>query len=100
MKLLEVRVRLEVGVGLRDGKQVLQRTGEEAVGLHLAFGRRRVHDGGASLGNLLERAAFVGSIAFDGLDEVRDEVETALQLHVDLRPGVIHHVAELDEVVV
>ena len=61
---------------------------------------------GAGLGQLgllrpaFERARLVRGIALDRLDEVRDEVETALQLHVDLRPGVIHHVAELDEVVV
>ena len=32
-------------------------------------------------------------IAFDRLDEIRDEVGALLELHVDLRPAVLHAVA-------
>ena len=39
-------------------------------------------------------------VALDRLHEVRDEIQAALQLHVDLRPGVVHHVAQLHQVVV
>ena len=39
-------------------------------------------------------------VAFDGLDEVGDEVAAAFELHVDLRPGVFELVAQPDEAVV
>lgn len=39
-------------------------------------------------------------VALDGLDEVGDEVEPALQLHVDLRPSVVDAIAHAHEVVV
>ena len=52
-----------------------------------------LHDG-------FERAAFVGGVALHGFDEVRDEVEPALELHVDLRPGVVDLVPAPDQTVV
>ena len=48
----------------------------------------------------LEHALFVGGVALDRLDEVGDEVEAALQLDVDLSPGVFRPVARFDEIVV
>ena len=39
-------------------------------------------------------------IALDRLDEVRDQVTAAFQLHLDLRPRVLGAVAEPDEPVV
>ncbi len=35
----------------------------------------------------------MGCIALDGLDQVRDQVATPLELHLDLRPRVVDEVA-------
>ena len=59
-------------------------------------GDRRV----AGLDHGVERLALVGGVALDGLDEVGDEVEAALELDVDLRPGVLDLVAPPDQAVV
>ena len=48
----------------------------------------------------VERLALVGGVALDGLDEVGDQVEAALELNVDLRPGVLDLVAPADQAVV
>ena len=48
----------------------------------------------------LERLALVGGVALDGLDEVRDQVVAAPELHVDLRPRVLGPVAQPHELVV
>ena len=48
----------------------------------------------------LERAAFVAHVAFDGFDEVGNEVVAARELNVDLRESVTHAVARVDEIVV
>ncbi len=39
-------------------------------------------------------------VAFDGFDEIRDQVVTAGQLHVDLREGILDPVALVDQPVV
>ena len=49
---------------------------------------------------LLEGARLVGGVALHRLDEVRDEVVPALELHVDLRPRVVDPVPQPDEAVV
>ena len=55
---------------------------------------------GARRGHRLERATLVSRVALDRLDQVRDQILAALELHLDLRPGVVDAVAELDEAVV
>ena len=97
----EVLVGLQVGVGLAQGEHLAQRTGEHVVGLRLGVRRVRCGDGRvAGLDDGFERAAFVRGVALDGFDEVRDEIEPALQLDVDLRPGVVDLVAAPDQAVV
>jgi hypothetical protein len=54
----------------------------------------------ARLDDVLERAALVRGVALDRLDEVADEVVPAGELDVDLAPGLLHQVAQLDEAVV
>ena len=97
----EVLVGLEVGVRLAEREHLAERAGEHVVGLGLCLGGvgrgdRRV----AGLDHGFEGAALVGGVALDGLDEVRDEVESALELDVDLRPGVVDLVAAADQAVV
>ena len=42
----------------------------------------------SGFGNVLEKLLFVFGISFDGIDEVGDEIEPALQGGVDIRPGL------------
>ena len=39
-------------------------------------------------------------VAFHRFDQIGNKVATSLQLHVDLRPGVVDHIAHFHEVVV
>ena len=54
----------------------------------------------ARLGDGLERLALVLDVALGGLDQVRNQVVAALELHVNLRVGVLEAVAQRDEFVV
>ena len=97
----EVLVGLEVGVGLHDGEEPAERLAEHVLALGL-LGRRlaRGHRGRARRDDVLEGAALVGGVTLDRLDEVADEVVPTRQLDVDLPPGLLHEVAQLDEPVV
>ena len=55
---------------------------------------------GTCLRDGLEGLALVRRVALDALDEVRNEVPAALELDLDLRPGVVDAVAVPDEPVV
>src|SRR2546423_15579031 len=55
---------------------------------------------GARFGALLEDRGFMCRVALDRFDEVRDEVMSPLELDVDVRPGLLHTLAERDEPVV
>ena len=55
---------------------------------------------GAGRRHLVEHPALVRGVPLDGLDEVRDEVVPALQLGVDLTPGLLDEVPEPDQAVV
>ncbi len=104
-------VRLEIGIGFRDGQQAAERARE-----HRFSAREFLHGRGVAgiLGGLdvggrgdvaggddgLQRAALVLEITFGGLDEIGDEVVTALELHVNLRVGVLETIAEGDEMIV
>jgi hypothetical protein len=74
-----------------------------ATEVGLSLGRRGVGGGDdlAACGDdgFEGRALEVG-VSLDGVDEVRDEIETALQLHVDLRPRIVDFVAPPHEAVV
>ena len=48
----------------------------------------------------VERLLLVLGVALDGLDQVGDQVVTALQLRIDVLPGVIDAVTLGDHVVV
>ena len=54
----------------------------------------------AGLGDLLEGLPLMGGVALHGLHEVRDEVAAALELHLDLRPGLVDRHIGADELVV
>src|SRR6185503_10343699 len=86
LKLQEVLVRPQLWVALGDGEERTERARERGLGLRLVGGGRRLHGRAARPRHLFERRALVGRIALHGLDEVRDELVPALQLHVDVAP--------------
>ena len=61
---------------------------------------RRLHGLGARLGHVLQHFLLVGHIVLYHLDQVWDQVVAALELDVDLLPGVVHLVALPDQAVV
>ena len=100
LEIEEVGARLQVGVGLRDREEPSERLAEDAFGRRGLGRALRACRCCARLGDGLERAALVGGVALDRLDEVRDQVAAPLELHLDLGPRVVDAVALLDEAVV
>src|SRR6185503_12574135 len=100
LELAEVLVRLELGVRLGDREQPSEGLAQDPLGLTGLRGGARALRGRARLGDRLERAALVGGVALDRLDEVRDQVVPPLELDLDLRPRVVDAVPEADEPVV
>src|SRR5690242_9622373 len=100
LELAKILGRAELRVGFREREELAQGAGQHAFGL--ALGRRtlRGHSLIAGGGDGFERAAFVGGVAFHGFDEIGDEVIAALELHVDIGPGVIALHAEANQSVV
>ena len=81
--------RLEIRVGLGEGEQRFERSGEHAFGLTpfcrgLGRHRRRSrrHDG-------LERLLLMSRITLYGLDHVGDQIMATLELDIDVRPCCI-----------
>src|SRR6266508_1133445 len=96
----EALVGLEVRVGLRHRKQALQGAAQHVLGRRLAGGSLRVDRPRPRLGDRLQRAPLMGGVALDGLDQVGDQVVTALELHVDLAPRVVDMVPPPNQAVV
>ena len=110
-QLHHVLAGLEFGVGLDGHQQATKRAFQRGLaapqfGHGRGIARRRLGRGQAGLRRAargrdrLERAALVREVGLRGLDQVGDEVEAPLQLHVDLGKGVLVGVAGGDEAVV
>ena len=81
-------------------EQLAQGTGELTLGGRRG-GRGGRSDGGvAGLDDGVEGGLLVLGVTLDGLDQVGDQIVPALELHVDLRPGVLDLVAPADQAVV
>ena len=100
LELHKVGVRLKVGVGLGHGKELAQCTGQHVVGFHFGLGGGGAYGGVARVDHGGERVLLVLGVALDGLDQVGDQVVAALQLRVDVLPGVIDTIALGNHVVV
>lgn len=100
LELRKVGVRLKIGVSLGHSEELAQGAGQHVVGFHLGFGRGGAHGGVARVDHGGKRVLLVFSVALDGLDQVGDQVVAALQLRVDVLPGVINAIALGDHVVV
>lgn len=99
LQLKEILVGLEIRVGLRDCEQAFQRIREHVFGLRLVRSGTRLHSSSTGRGHFFKHAGFVRSIAFDRIDEIRNQIIAALELHVDIAPGFADAVAESDETV-
>jgi hypothetical protein len=55
---------------------------------------------GSRPGDLVEHPALVRRVAANGLDQIRNQVRTALELHVDVRPTGVGLVPQANEAVV
>src|SRR5262245_8889240 len=100
LQLEKVLVRAQLGVAFGDGEEALEGGRERRLGLRLVGRCRRLHREAAGAGHLLERHALVRGIALHGLDEVRAELPSPLELHVDVTPGRLRAVSQPDEAVV
>src|SRR5512134_3511823 len=95
-----VAVCLQVRVVFHDGEEALQRFRQRVLRLGLRRGPRGGDGGAPCLDHPGKRLLLVGHVILDDLDQVRDEVVPAFQLHLDLVPGVPDLVAEPNEPVV
>jgi hypothetical protein len=89
LQVPEVLVGLEVRVALGDGEQPAQRRRQCLLGLPGSSRTLRGDRRGARGRDLLEGGLLVRGVALDRVDQVRDQVVTALQLHVDLCPRLL-----------
>src|SRR5262245_48065623 len=100
LQISEALVRLEVGIGLGERKELPERAGQLVLGLRAGFGRLRRHRRTARADDLIERAPLVRRVALDRLDQVGHQVGAALELHVDVRPRLLGPLPQPDELVV
>src|SRR2546430_2616278 len=94
----EVLVRFQIGIALRHREQPPERAGELRLRLLEALERFRIVDdvrrnlqldlgrARARVGHLLQHLPFLGGVALHGLDQVGNEIGTALILVEHLRP--------------
>ena len=92
LELREVRAALEVRVGFHRRQEARKRCRHRGIGLTHLFersGSNRCVEFRAGLGHADEHRRFLPRDALDRLDEVADQVSTALQLHLDLPFGLV-----------
>src|SRR5262245_7618894 len=80
----------KLGIRLGQREETLERAGEHVFRLRFVDRAGCRHCAIASVNDRFERSFFVPSIALDRFDEVGDQVVAALELHVDVGPGVVH----------
>ena len=86
-----MRARLELGIGLGEREERVQRVGEMALVLAVVGPRAGCTACGAPRsGHVDEHSLLVARVALHGLDEVGHEVVAAPQLGVDVGPRVRH----------
>jgi hypothetical protein len=89
LQLAEVRVRLQLRVVLADRQQPAQRLGDLVLRVGELTRLGDLQRLGTGLGDGLEGLALVAGVALDRVHQVGDEVVAALQLGVDLGPGLV-----------
>src|SRR5262245_20016466 len=100
LQLVEALVGLELRIRFRQREELAQGACQLIFGLGARLRGRGRHRGTARTHDLIERVALVRGVAPYGLDEVRHEIGTALELHVDVRPRFFRALAQPDELVI
>ena len=100
LKLLEVLVGLEVRIGLREREHLPERAGQHVLRCRLLRRTLGGDRGVPRLHHRFKRAALMGGISLYRLDQVRDQVVAAPQLHIDLGPCLVDAVTAPNEAVV
>src|SRR5687768_3126976 len=93
----DVLVGLELGIVLDHCEELTERAGQRILGPRLGGGSLRGDRGRPRLGHLRQDLLLVLHVVLDDFDEIRNQIVATLELHVDLRPGVLQLVAEIDE---
>ena len=93
LQIHEIRIGLQLrivfGYGLQIDKCAAQLVFRSDALRHVTA-LRGLHHAGTGLRDLREHLGFVGRITFDRFHQVRNKIGTLLELHVDLRPTVLH----------
>jgi hypothetical protein len=95
----EILVGLELGIVFDDGEEAADGAVELAVGGDFVGGGLRVEQSGASFRDFAVDGFFVGGEAFDGGDEIGDQVGAALELDVNLGPVGFDLLVERDHLI-
>ncbi len=90
----EVLIGLQVRVVLYHGENAAKGRCEHIFRLRLFADGARGNRVCARLRYILKQFLLVRGIPLDRVDQVRDEVIAALQLHVNLCPGLVHPVTQ------
>src|SRR5690606_20690454 len=93
LQVLEVLVGLEIRVVLSYGKQTFERGGELVFGLSSFFnisGLGRAQDTASGLGDVIKYFFFMLGVAFDGTNQIRNQVEAALELYGYIAPSLVY----------
>ena len=96
LQLEHVLVGLQLRIVLHHRQQLAHPGRDLSLRRHSRGLVRRVHRLGARLDHLRQRVALELHVAFDGFDQVGDQVMPALQLYVDLPPRIIYLIAQTD----
>ena len=111
LQLHHVLIRLQIRISFREGKKTSERAAKEALGrteflYRIGVGRVRFGSLEIRYGSItgtddgVECFAFMLHVAFDGFDEIRDQVVTPGQLDIDLRESVFDAIAKIDQTIV
>ena len=100
LKLEEVRIGLELGIGLSDCEQTSEKPGHLRVSLCRGLDTAGLYGRGAGFRNLLEDLTLVCRVPLNGLHEVGNEVGAAAKLDGDPAKAFLHQSAQPDETIV
>ncbi len=99
----EISICFQVRIILRQSKYRLQCRREHVLCLGLSLGitaSLRLHRCVARLSHLGQCPLFVLRVALHRLDKIRNQVITALELHIDIAPSLVYTILETDQTVV
>src|SRR5579875_2338936 len=97
-ELVQRGAQLRIGFG--EGEDLAQSGGEHVFGAGFRGGPLRGHGRVARLHDAFDRAALVGGVTFNGFDEIGNQIVAALELDINVGPGVVALHFELDQAVV